>query len=96
MVVSINADLQPTQESSLVSTASSTPTNILADFLRLKISANTKRNYGKAIADFCCRIYNSDASISLLTKFLDLSQSEAVYQALQYRLSRHYGDNVEL
>ena len=85
MVVSVNADLQPTQESSLVSTASSAPADILADFLRLKISANTKRNYGKAITDFCQRIYNSDVSISLLTKFLGLSQPEAVYQALQYR-----------
>jgi integrase/recombinase XerC len=85
MVVSVNADLQPTQESSLVSTTSSAPADILADFLRLKISANTKRNYGKAITDFCRRIYNSDVSISLLTEFLGLSQPEAVYQALQYR-----------
>jgi integrase/recombinase XerC len=85
MVVSVNTDLQPTQESVLVSTKSSTPKDILADFLRLKISANTKRNYGKAIADFCCRIYNSDTSITLLTEFLGLSQPEAVYQALQYR-----------
>ena len=85
MVVSVNADLQPTQESSLVSTTSSAVTDILAEFLRLKISANTTRNYGKAITDFCRRNYNSDASVSLLTKFLGLSQPEAVYQALQYR-----------
>jgi hypothetical protein len=49
MVVSINTDLQPTQESSLVLTTPSPPTDILADFLRLKISANTKRNYGKGL-----------------------------------------------
>jgi integrase/recombinase XerC len=85
MVVSVNAALQPVEESSLASTTSSPSIDILADFLRLKISANTKRNYGKAITDFCQRIYNSDVSISLLTKFLGLSQPEAVYQALQYR-----------
>jgi integrase/recombinase XerC len=85
MVVSVNANLQPTQESVLVSTKSSTPKDLFADFLRLKISANTKRNYGKAIADFCRRIYNSDVSISLLSEFLGLCQPEAVYQALQYR-----------
>jgi hypothetical protein len=69
MVVSINTDLQPTQESSLVLTTPSPPTDILADFLRLKISANTKRNYGKAIADFCRRIYNSDVSTSSWLNF---------------------------
>jgi integrase/recombinase XerC len=85
MVVSISTDLQPTQESSLVLTTPSPPTDILADFLRLKISANTKRNYGKAIADFCRRIYNSDVSTKHLAQFLSLQQPEAVYQALHYR-----------
>ncbi|WP_373547754.1 tyrosine-type recombinase/integrase [Chamaesiphon sp.] len=85
MVVNINAEPQPTPESSLVSTTSSAVTDILAEFLRLKISANTKRNYGKAIADFCRRIYSSDVSTKLLSQFLCLSQPEAVYQALQYR-----------
>jgi integrase/recombinase XerC len=66
-------------------TTPSPPTDILADFLRLKISANTKRNYGKAITDFCRRIYNSDVSIKLLAQFLSLQQPEAVYQALHYR-----------
>ncbi len=85
MVVSVNSALQPVEESSLASTTSSPAIDILADFLRLKISANTKCNYSKAIADFCRRTYNSDISIGLLTKFLGLSQPEAVYQALQYR-----------
>jgi integrase/recombinase XerC len=85
MIARVNTDPQLMQESSLVSTTPSPPTDLLADFLRLQISANTKRNYGKAITDFCRRIYNSDASISLLTMFLSLSQPEAVYQALQYR-----------
>jgi integrase/recombinase XerC len=85
MIVSVNATLQPVEESSLAATTSSPPIDILADFLCLKISANTKRNYSKAIADFCRRTYNSDLSIGLLSKFLGLSQPEAVYQALQYR-----------
>ncbi|AFY96941.1 site-specific recombinase XerD (plasmid) [Chamaesiphon minutus PCC 6605] len=58
---------------------------LLAEFLRLKISANTQRNYSKAIADFCRRTYNSEASEQLLSQFLSLYQPEAVYQALQYR-----------
>ena len=59
--------------------------DLLADFLHLKISANTKRNYGKAIADFCRRNYDSEVSNDLLTQFLSLHQPEAVYQVLQYR-----------
>jgi integrase/recombinase XerC len=59
--------------------------DLLADFLRLKISANTKRNYSKAIADFCRRNYDSEVSNDLLIQFLSLHQPEAVYQVLQYR-----------
>ena len=59
--------------------------DLLADFLRLKISANTKRNYSKAIADFCRRTYDREVSEEFLTQFLSLHQSEAVYQVLQYR-----------
>ena len=59
--------------------------SLLTDFLRLKISANTRRNYGKAIADFCRRTYDSEVSERLLSQFLSLNQPEAVYQVLQYR-----------
>lgn len=59
--------------------------DLLADFIRLKISANTKRNYGKAIVDFCRRNYDSEVSTDILTQFLSLHQPEAVYQVLQYR-----------
>ena len=59
--------------------------DLLADFLRLKISANTRRNYSKAIADFCRRTYDLEVSEQFLTQFLSLQQSEAVYQVLQYR-----------
>jgi integrase/recombinase XerC len=59
--------------------------DLLADFLRLKISANTRRNYSKAIADFCRRNYDSEVSNDLLVQFLSLHQLEAVYQVLQYR-----------
>ena len=59
--------------------------DLLADFLRLKISANTRRNYSKAISDFCRRTYDREVSERLMTQFLSLHQSEAVYQVLQYR-----------
>jgi integrase/recombinase XerC len=59
--------------------------DLLADFLRLKISANTRRNYSKAIADFCRRTYDLEVSERLMTQFLSLKQPEAVYQVLQYR-----------
>jgi integrase/recombinase XerC len=64
---------------------SSPPLDILADFLHLKISTNTRRNYSKAIHDFYRRIYNADISPTLLAQFLALHQPEAVYQVLQYR-----------
>ncbi len=57
----------------------------LADFLRLKISPNTRRNYSKAIIDFCRRTYDLEVSERLLTQFLSLQQPEAVYQVLHYR-----------
>jgi integrase/recombinase XerC len=59
--------------------------DLLADFLRLKISTNTRRNYSKAIADFCRRTYDNKVSEQLLSQFLSLQQPEAVYQVLQYR-----------
>jgi integrase/recombinase XerC len=59
--------------------------DLLADFLRLKISANTKRNYSKAIVDFCRRTYDLEVSEQLMAQFLSLHQPEAVYQVLQYR-----------
>ena len=58
---------------------------LLAKFLRLKISANSRRNYRKAIADFCRCTYDLEVSEHLLTRFLSLQQPEAVYQVLQYR-----------
>ena len=65
--------------------ATRSASDLLADFLRLKISANTRRNYSKAIADFCRRNYDSEVSNDLLVQFLSLHQPEAVYQVLQYR-----------
>jgi integrase/recombinase XerC len=65
--------------------ASRSSSDLLADFLRLKISANTKRNYAKAIADFRRRTYDREVSEPLLSQFLSLNQPEAVYQVLQYR-----------
>jgi integrase/recombinase XerC len=59
--------------------------DLLADFLRLKISANTRRNYSKAIVDFCRRTYDCEVSERLLTQFLSLQQPEAIYQVLHYR-----------
>jgi integrase/recombinase XerC len=59
--------------------------DLLVDFLRLKISANTRRNYGNAIADFCRRTYDREVSERLLSQFLSLQQPEAVYQVLHYR-----------
>jgi integrase/recombinase XerC len=83
-IVPVNAAPQSTEE--IPSTpATSLPTDTLADFLRLKISANTRRNYSKAIADFCRRTYDLEVSERLMTQFLSLQQPEAVYQVLQYR-----------
>jgi integrase/recombinase XerC len=59
--------------------------DLLADFLHLKISTNTRRNYSKAISDFCRRTYQCEVSADILTQFLSLHQPEAVYQVLQYR-----------
>ena len=60
--------------------------DIVTDFLMLKISsANTRRNYSKAIADFCTRTDDGKDPATRIDRFLALPQPEAVYQALQYR-----------
>ena len=74
--------LIPVPNSTEVARSSS---DLVADFLRVRISANTRRNYGKAISDFCRRTYEREVSERLMTQFLSLHQSEAVYQVLQYR-----------
>jgi integrase/recombinase XerC len=84
MVVRVNTAPQSMEEV-LSTPATSLQTDTLADFLRLKISANTRRNYSKAIADFCRRTYNSKELEPLLTQFLSLQQPEAVYRVLHYR-----------
>jgi hypothetical protein len=52
MVIRVTAAPQSMEESPSIPATSSPPEDTLADFLRLKISANTRRNYSKAIADF--------------------------------------------
>jgi integrase/recombinase XerC len=49
--------------------------NLLGDFLRLKISANTRRNYSKAIADFCRRTYDREVSEEFLTPYISQKPS---------------------
>jgi integrase/recombinase XerC len=59
--------------------------SIWSDFLSLKISANTQRAYVKAVRDFFERVYQQPASPNTIAKFLTLTQSEAVFQVLNYR-----------
>jgi integrase/recombinase XerC len=59
--------------------------SIWSDFLSLKISANTQRAYVKAVGDFFERVYQQPASPNTIAKFLTLTQSEAVFQVLNYR-----------
>ena len=59
--------------------------DIWADFLSLKISANTQRAYAKAIADFYQRVYDEAVSPESIARFLTLPPSEALFQVLNYR-----------
>jgi integrase/recombinase XerC len=59
--------------------------DIWADFLSLKISANTQRAYAKAIADFYQRVYDEAVSPESIANFLTLPPSEALFQVLNYR-----------
>jgi integrase/recombinase XerC len=93
MVVSVNTESKVSSavenrqlnEESLPVVAIRSVPDLLADFLRLKISTNTRRNYSKAIADFFRRTQDREVSERLLGEFLSLQQSEAVYQVLHYR-----------
>lgn len=59
--------------------------DILADFLELKVSANTRRTYSKALDDFFTRLTGHPASSLMVREFLALSQPQAVVLVLKYQ-----------
>ena len=70
--------------SSIKIAAQTTENDIWDDFLKLQISANTKRTYASALNDFFRRLTGSSANPQQIQEFLGLSQFEAVGVVLKY------------
>ena len=70
--------------SSIKIAAQTTENDIWDDFLKLQISANTKRTYASALNDFFTRLTGSSANPQQIQEFLSLSQFEAVGVVLKY------------
>ena len=71
--------------SSIKIAAQTTENDIWDDFLKLQISANTKRTYASALDDFFTRLTGSSANPQQIQEFLGLSQFEAVGVVLKYK-----------
>jgi integrase/recombinase XerC len=59
--------------------------NIWAEFLKLQISAHTKRTYASALNDFFRVLTGNDASPQQVREFLNLPSNEAIAVVLSYR-----------
>jgi integrase/recombinase XerC len=71
-----------TTDGNLDTTASD---NLWAEFGRLKISDSTRKQYVKAIENFCQFAYNSSATPAIIAQFLDLDRYDAIEMVLRYR-----------
>jgi integrase/recombinase XerC len=71
--------------SSIKIAAQTTEKDVWDDFLRLQISANTKRTYASALNDFFTQLTGSSANPQQIQEFLNLSQFEAVGVVLKYK-----------
>lgn len=70
---------------SLSEVANLTSNDVLSDFLKLKISTNTRQTYSKALDDFFMRTVGVATSPTMVGEFLSLTQTQAVRLVLQYQ-----------
>jgi integrase/recombinase XerC len=70
---------------SIKAVARTTTFDVWDDFLKLQISANTKRTYASALDDFFTRLTGEGASVPQIQEFLALSEHEAVGVVLKYK-----------
>jgi integrase/recombinase XerC len=59
--------------------------NLWAEFGHLKIADSTRKQYVKAIENFCQFAYNGSASPERIAEFLDLDRYAAIEMVLRYR-----------
>jgi integrase/recombinase XerC len=64
--------------------------NLWAEFGQLKIADSTRKQYIKAIENFCQFAYNGSATPETISEFLDLDRYAAIEMVLRYR--RHLLD----
>ena len=71
--------------SSIKLAAQTTTIDVWDDFLKLQISANTKRTYASALDDFFTQLTGSAANPQQIQEFLRLDRFEAVGVVLKYK-----------
>lgn len=59
--------------------------NLWAEFGQLKIADSTRKQYVKAIENFCQFAYNGSATPETISEFLDLDRYAAIEMVLRYR-----------
>jgi integrase/recombinase XerC len=59
--------------------------NLWAEFGQLKIADSTRKQYVKAIENFCQFAYNGSATPERISEFLDLDRYAAIEMVLRYR-----------
>ena len=66
--------------------------NLWAEFGQLKIADSTRKQYVKAIENFCQFAYNGSATPETISEFLNLDRYAAIEMVLKYR--RHSLDKT--
>jgi integrase/recombinase XerC len=73
------------QQPSLAELTTINRDNLWAEFGQLKIADSTRKQYVKAIENFCQFAYSGSATPETISEFLDLDQYAAIEMVLRYR-----------
>jgi integrase/recombinase XerC len=77
--------IAPVVEVQAISIHSAASQHLWAEFGRLKIADSTRKQYVKAIENFCQFAYNGSANPETISEFLDLDRYAAIEMVLRYR-----------
>jgi integrase/recombinase XerC len=77
--------ITPVVEVQAISIPSAASQQLWAEFGRLKITDSTRKQYVKAIENFCHFAYNGSATPETISEFLDLDRYAAIEMVLRYR-----------
>ena len=85
MINTLTPQLIKLQQSSPAELITIERDNLWAEFGQLKIADSTRKQYVKAIENFCQFAYNGSATPETISEFLDLDRYAALEMVLRYR-----------